>query len=178
MRTEYFRAMKTVGNAEQAGFSLVELGIVLAVVMTIAGLSQPMLAKLYAKHQIQSQTNVLLFFLQSVKMLAIQQHSYVTVCPSTNKLNCSKDWSKPLIAFINNNRNNQVDDNDEILLVQDGTPRLAVNRNVLHFSPVFSAANTTATLKLCGKSSTLKRALVISNMGRVRLERAFNKISC
>lgn len=169
---------KTVGSVEQKGFSLIELGIVFAVVITLAGLTQPKLTKLYAKHQIQTQANELLFFLQSAKMQSMQQHRYVTVCPTDSKISCDKDWSKPLIAFVDDNRNSQIDGSDEIILTQEATPKLVVNRRVLYFTPVFSAANTTATLKLCGEQMSLRRAIIISNMGRVRLEQAFNKISC
>ena len=170
--------MKAAGSVEQRGFSLIELGIVLAVVMTLAGLTQPKLAELYAKHQIQTQANALLFFLQSVKMLSMQQHSYVTVCPTVNKISCDKDWSKPLIAFVDDNRNSQIDGSDEIVLIQEATPQLLANRRVLHFSPLFNAANTTATLKLCGGKTPLRRAIIISNMGRVRLEQTFSKVRC
>ena len=170
--------MKTVGSAEHRGFSLIELGIVLVVVMTLAGLMQPKLAELYAKHRIQTQASALLSFFQSVKMLSMQQHNYLTVCPTIDKLHCSRDWSKPLMAFVDENRNSQIDDSDEIMLTQEATPSLVANRRVLHFSPLFNAANTAATLKLCGEKVSLRRAIIISNMGRVRQEQSLSKISC
>lgn len=172
--------MKCVGSAKQAGFNLVELSLVLALILIMSSASLPKLAELYFKYQSTYQANQLLRFLQSARLFAITHYSSITVCPSLDNIRCSENWSQQIIAFTDDNKNSEVDGFDQILQLNPAISQLSVNRKTLHFFPVFSAANTTATLTLCleGAGKTWPKALVVSNMGRVRLERKKDKISC
>lgn len=171
---------KIVGNVEQKGFSLIELSLVLTLVLVFAGLSQSKLSELYFKHQLRIQTNQLLRFLQTARQAGFNQFSHVTLCPSANQIKCDSVWSLPLMFFIDDNKNGIVDNADYIVAVNEPIFDLTSNRGVLHFAPVFSAANSAATLKICrSKAGRIWRtAVVISNMGRIRKEQNLNKISC
>lgn len=163
--------MKCVGNVKPQGFTLFELSLVLAVLLMLSGLSYPKLAQLYQKHQIVQSVNNLVFQLNFARQLALTEYGFVTVCPSINLINCHADWTKSIIVFIDKNRNGAVDQEDKIASVLAPFNGLKSNRKRLHFTPLFSAANTTATLKVCVQKvgRLWQKSIVLSNMGRVRL---------
>lgn len=177
---EAFRLMKCAGSAEQRGFNLIELGIVLAVTLMLTITSHSKLSDLYNKHYLRSQTDQLFVFLQLARQTALQNFTHVTVCPSSDLSNCNTNWSSTLLAFVDDNRNGKIDGEEQVISTMEAIAGLDVNRRLIHFAPMFSAANTTASLTLCKHSNTRQwaSAIILSNMGRIRVEQNQSKRSC
>jgi len=174
--------MKLVGNVKQtrAGFSLIELTLVLFLLMLLTFLSYPALTDLYYKHRLYAQVATTYEMLKKARLESLVQGAYITVCPNEDDQDCSKNWHNQIIAFVDLEQNAEINEQDRVLLKIPATNLLKVNRDRLQFAPIHSAGNTTATLTFCSKdqASRWRRGIVISNMGRIRMETEFSKLNC
>lgn len=166
-------------NKKQKAFSLIEMMIVISLIAVLTFVISPSLATFVNKSKLTNQINVLNSHLQLAKSTAATQFVYVVFCPSANRISCSNNWEDEIISFIDQNDNRVVDKQDTILTsFHVSSPiNVYVNRNSIRFSPINTATTTTATIALCF-SNNLKKALVISNVGRIRTEASQDKIKC
>ncbi len=178
----YFQKMKPVGNAKQLiqGISLIELMVILVLVLTLVGAAYPKLSEQYNRHLVFSSANKLFNFLKQARATAMSKSAYVTVCPSADLIACSHDWQKTIIAFIDETKSGQINVKEPLIFQFEANEKLSSNRAILHLAPIHIAGSTAATITLCssGESSRWRRAIVISNMGRVRLELDSTKVKC
>ncbi|WP_259759272.1 GspH/FimT family pseudopilin [Pseudomonas sp. GCEP-101] len=91
---------------ESAGFTLVELMVVVAVAAILATIAIPSFRTLMLNNQISSQTNMVIGLLQSARSEAITQRSIVRVCGSSDagssqaNYSCnSNNWEAGAIVF-------------------------------------------------------------------------------
>ena len=161
------------------GFSLIELSIVLAVILIMAGISFPKLSLFYQRQTLALKFEQLQLMLNKARLEALINNSVITVCPTINRRECTNDWQQSIMVFHDKNKDNQRNNNEKLKTVFQATSELSVNRGRLLFAPLFFASNTTATLTLCSSSAAdWQRALVVSNMGRIRVESNKDKIKC
>lgn len=178
----HFKTMKPVGvvSPVRYGFSLLELIVVLAVSLLVGSYAYPSLSQQYLKRQLFNDANRLFYLLKNARVEALSKSVNITVCPSVNGQQCSKDWSHPIIGFIDPNKRLQLSSAQALLFRTTAYQNLTSNRSSLHFSAIHLASNSAASVVFCSsdKYSRWRKAIVISRLGRIRMETEPSKISC
>jgi prepilin-type N-terminal cleavage/methylation domain-containing protein len=84
------------------GFSLIELIITLAIVMVLVIQGHNWLYPLLRKYSAINESHQLFHTLQFARSEAIKRNQVVQICGSENDIECSSDWSKGYMVFIEN----------------------------------------------------------------------------
>jgi type IV fimbrial biogenesis protein FimT len=166
------------------GFSLLDLIVTIAIVGIVSRIAAPSFTHLSqsvaANHAVFSMAD----FLATARELAIMRDKNLTVCVFDRKRNCVNQWSNGELAlFLDNNTNSVFDANDE-LVYQAEWPKQGGkmqwknwrNQKTLVYQPDGSIASN-GSLIYCPAINfpDLRRALIISKPGRVRLSQDTNK---
>ncbi|MDH3977762.1 MAG: GspH/FimT family pseudopilin [Gammaproteobacteria bacterium] len=107
----------------QRGFTLGEVMATLAIAAITATLAVPAMQSLVTNGEQSAQDNDLISALHTARNTAITRNIQVTICPSANQENCDgSDWEAGWIFFVDDDRDRQVDQEDEIL---GSTPGIA-----------------------------------------------------
>lgn len=177
-----FRILKLAGVVKRAdcGFSLLELIVVLAVSLVLGSYAYPSLSQQYLKWQLFNDADKLFYQLKNARMEALSKSVNITVCPSADGKECDADWSKPIIGFIDPTKRSQLTSPKQLLFSGTAYDNLVSNRHRLHFSAIHLATNSAASLIFCSndENSRWRRAVIISTLGRIRLEVNPSKIKC
>ena len=84
-----------------AGFSLVELAVTVAVLAIILAIGLPSLRDILTNNRLSGATNEMLGMVQLAKIESIRRNATVDLCPSTNGTTCGgSDWNR-VILFSN-----------------------------------------------------------------------------
>jgi type IV fimbrial biogenesis protein FimT len=153
-----------------AGFTLVELMVVLAVFTILASAGIPALQAMLADHRHAAQVNTLTSYIHRARAEAVRHGHPVTLCPSSGAATCDGgEWEEGWLLFADTDGDGSVDDDDRLLAVGNGlrTAQASFNRPRL----TFRHDGTTAfngTFTVCDARSERARQLVISRGGRLR----------
>jgi type IV fimbrial biogenesis protein FimT len=103
-----------------AGFTMFELIVVIAIVGIIAAVGTPTFRYITASNRIASEVNALLGDMQFARSLAVKEGQSVTVCTSTNGTSCAgaRTWQGGWIVFMDPNVNQTPASAAAILRVQ------------------------------------------------------------
>lgn len=180
-------ARGTSPQARSAGFTLVELLFVLAllgVVYTLALLPASMLAQQAA---VRFATQDLLAGLQHARFVALTRATQVRVCPSRDGRACQAHigWEQGWLVFCDANENDQYDADEALVLTHGAMPAglyvrsrapamRALAFDAVGHSVAAHGAFLAGTLNVCSRSWTAQVAeqIVISRAGQVRVQRA------
>jgi len=99
------------------GLTLLELLITLAIIAVVAAFAAPTLSELIKSTARNSSTADLISLINLARATAIEEQTSVTLCPLSSLNKCTKDWSRPLTAFRDPNRNRQIDSPSETIRV-------------------------------------------------------------
>lgn len=117
------------GNCVQrpgAGFTLVELMIVLAVVSLLLGLGVPAFQRLQESTRIQAQVRQLMSDIILTRSEAIKRNVQVVMCPSPGYLGttpeCSGVYAEGWLIFEDANRDRRLDGTEEIIRTANRLP--------------------------------------------------------
>ena len=159
----------------QAGFTLMELIIVLALIGILAVIAIPSLVGFSDSSTVTSAANDLVSSFNLAKSEAVTRGMNVTVCKSADQATCiaAGNWDQGWIVFTDDNGDGDVDvaDNDTVLRVFQAPGRNAtlvaagnlVNR-ITYASTGFSGFNGNISV-----TAGARRLVVTTNtMGRVR----------
>ena len=161
--------------AGQAGLTLFELALALALVAVLAGIATPSFGRLRADAGLQRAAYALLGALHEARSAAITRGQPVVLCQTAGSPQClagaapASGWA----VFVDGpgGASGRLDAGDELLHVVElpAELRLTGSRRALTYWPV-ARAGTTATLVLChARGGAL--AVIVSQTGRPRLSR-------
>lgn len=159
-----------------------ELLITLAIFGIIATTVTPSVANFYKQNRVAAIVNNHSAALQLARHTAITENVFVVMCPTEDMLTCDADWQLTKMVFVDEDGDGALDGNEEIIgsadLVNDYD--VSSTRDSLRFAPFNTAQNLTATITICPDSdnANFARAIVISNVGRVRLESDPANLNC
>lgn len=161
----------------QSGFTLIELAVVIAMVAILAALAVPSWTQLRARNAIRATVNDFNLSLQFARSEAVRLNSPVTICPSSDGVNCTaSDYHDGWIVRVGPAANAA---GQQIL--QDVLPRTQVTfitnaPGTFTFLPnglPLTNFNDGASLEACPTApgyETLGRRIVVNRTGRIRLE--------
>jgi type IV fimbrial biogenesis protein FimT len=161
----------------QAGMTLTELMMALAVLGVLVGVSAPYLHDTLRNWRITSQTNDLLSDFGAARGQAAGLTVTVTVCASSNGTSCTGTWDQGRIVFTDADADASVDTDDKILrkipAINETTTLAAANLATagrVQFRPTGMAAGVTgsgATFKFCdSRTGPYGRTVTLSATGR------------
>lgn len=164
------------------GFTLIELLVTLGLFSIIVASVTPSIGNFYKRNRVAAIINDHSAALQLARHTAITENVFVVVCPTDDMATCSSDWSKIKMVFVDEDNDGALDGDEEVIgsaeMVNDYS--IESTRDNLRFAPFNTAENLTATITICPDetSNGFARALVVSNVGRVRIERDRDEIDC
>ncbi|OAJ34727.1 GspH/FimT family protein [Piscirickettsia salmonis] len=169
MIADYTRDSQAAPNSSLQGFSLIEVLIVLALLSLLILLNLPTLSRLKEQQVHQQAASQLEQLIKLGREQALYQQSTITLCPTTNQVNCQTNWQFPLILFLDQNQNNQRD-HDEPVIATFTLPhaiQLIWNRgNHLSFYGASGIAASNGTLSFC--TPHISRQFILNRQGRLR----------
>lgn len=158
------------------GWTMLEMLLCCALIAVLATLALPNLGHWHEGHRVQQVTETFSRQLALARFEAANRGMTMTLCPSSNGLNCGGDWSKGSLLFSDPNANRALDEGEPILSVlnfdTDGSKvafRAFGVQSSLQFDPE-GATHQSGHFLFCPRSgdTRLARQLVISHSGRVR----------
>ena len=159
-----------------AGFTILELLVTLAVASVLATVAVPNFAAMIRHNRAAAAVNGLHASLNYARHTAIVRNSYVVMCKSNDGIRCNhalSDWNSGWLIFDNLNRDSavQVNTGEPILRVHGpARPQAPIvsNRNSFTFRPM-GTRSVNGTFRYCSEDGQNDRALIVNVMGRVRI---------
>ena len=166
-----------------AGFTLIELMVVVALVAILQTLAAPAFSSMVNSMRLSTAVNSLFSSLLLARSEAIKRNARAVVCKSVTGDACvtSGGWEQGWIVFHDANNNAAVDAGEVLLLRQQALPssiRFTGNAPVasyVSYTPMGTTSYTSGafqagTLTVCGASASAveARQIVISSAGRPR----------
>jgi type IV fimbrial biogenesis protein FimT len=144
-------------NKKPLGFTLINLLIALTVTSVLASSGISAIAQIYYYHRASSSYNELFTLIQFTRIQAVNYHSQVILCPTTDHINCINDWNQTLMVFVDTNDDKTNDASEELLRIKtklnkDEIIRWdvgAVGRNYLRFEADGSTSYQNGRLSYC-----------------------------
>lgn len=174
------------GNHNDAGFTLVELLITIAIMVLTLFIGIPSFQEFIQDGRLATQANEFVTDLNLTRSEAIKRGSPVTLCKRNSAgtdCDSSAAWLSGWIIFTDDNSNGAVDVGESILRIHDtltGLTNLNFTRNRVTYDASGFAAGYTGTLSFCdSRGVNSAKGLVLANTGRVRAaNRGTNPLSC
>ena len=179
-RRKSCRARVHAPAAVQAGFTVIELLIVVTIAGVLAAIAAPSLRTLIITNQVRTTTSDLLNDIAVARSESAKRSQRVVICASTNMSTCSGSaWGGGWISFVDNNNNLQRDTagaGEEILRVKEPIPASvkivtspATLSNILFRSfGIIDAAKTFTVCPASAGTGILGRSITMNSMGRVQ----------
>ena len=176
------RNYKEVGVMKRlAGFSLVELLLVVTVMLITMTVAVPSFANLIAANEMTSQINRFIGGLYYARSEAIKRQQRVVICRSSDGQECAPTgaWDQGWLIYVDRNNDAQHDVTEPVLNIQRriGTGTLIGNRMVssyLSYRPdgvarSISGALQMGTFVVCDQRGYESgKAIILAHTGRVR----------
>lgn len=163
-----------------AGFSLIELLIVLAVFSIIATTALPNFSALLAQERTVVMTNHLAGALAFARSESVTKNQIILTCQSIDGSKCTKsgDWHNGWIIFADKNANKQRDTDEALLQVfsaaNNGTQTVfngAFNiDHYIKYKPT-GRAFPNGSFLICNPAIGTGKALIMTQSGRLRLSK-------
>ena len=169
-----------------AGFTLIELIITMAVLAICAGVALPSLRSFMEQQRTLAAISSLTSHMSLARMAAVTRNQRTVLCPSRNGNSCEAgtDWSTGWMLFLDEDGNRQPDSGDEVLRMDlEPTSRhlrvvSTVGRQQLRYLPDGSSAGSNLTISICNKAGDVLGRVIVNNMGRPRSERPKVPTAC
>ena len=175
--------MHNPGKAE-AGFTLIEILLALAVAAVLMSIALPPLRDLLQRQRIVSAANELVANINLARQHAVLKREIAVMCPSLDAASCTggNRWEHGWIVFRDPDRNGAPDLSTDVLRVGSVVENLLIDsagRTRIRYMPSGAASGTNLTIKLCDTGfPDQSRAVVVSNPGRPRVGELPAHLSC
>ena len=164
------------------GVTLFELLVSLALISILTAMAMPAMSSLIESSRSKVVRQQLQSFLSEVRSVALHKSQIVTVCRLDEDDRCESELSFPLTAFVDANRNQQLESQTEVLRRLDfempDNLSMAWNRHgYLRYWPSGGTGALTGSLTFCHANSTRHDfRIVIARTGRTRVD--FDETGC
>ncbi|MDO4222936.1 MAG: GspH/FimT family pseudopilin [Acinetobacter sp.] len=171
-----------------AGFTLLELLIVIFIIAVLSSLALPYYQNVKAKQEMYFISDAFPMLFRIARQEAFTRHQDIVICPSYDGERCSANtmaWEKSILVFVDLNQNRQKDQKDALLQRQDLNIRYARlsysgarHANYLMFKQNNALPQgSQGSFYYCStQNASLHRRIVLSAMGHSRVEQ--NVESC
>ncbi len=164
---------------KDTGLTLVELLITLAIVAILVAIAVPSFANMIKRAEVKGETHKILSLLALARSESIKKSRVVTLCKSTDHLECGGNWQDGWLLFVDNNKDGKRDAGEEMLSsgqVEQGfqlSYRAFGSFNHLRYTPMGFTLSHNGTFKLCPADNDPRyaRVVIISKTARTRLSR-------
>lgn len=179
------RKSNSIVGQGQAGFSLVELMVVVALIAIIGAIAAPSFTQLTRRSRLSSAANELVGAMQTARMTAVARRENVSVCPSANGTSCADAAGSRWIVLTAGNEVVR-DINLPVGITTQGNSNMTTAKFRTVFGPsgfskvgTGAGAPTTGTLSVCGSNITGENAVdVTTAVGRVSTSRRSATAAC
>ena len=156
-----------IESAQQAGFTLIELMIVIVLVSIFITVGVPSFQNLVSDNRLSTQANRIVSSLQFARSEALKVGAAVSVCRSTDGATCVNDaaqtWETGWIVFVD-------DDLDNTVEAADGNGAVDAGENIIQTVNALTSNNTLrAAAPFNGHISYLPTGLQDAAQGNFRL---------
>lgn len=162
---------------KEAGFSLIELVVTVAVAAIILAIALPAFGAMLQHARERRAYELLTLAFASARLESVKAGRPVTVCPSSDGLGCRDDdvWTQGWIIYEDPERSPQPGDGDAVLQRFDAIGkglrlRSSAGRKRVRFVPSGWAYGSNVSVRLCGSDGYLG-AVIVNIAGRARTER-------
>lgn len=167
--------MKNQTRKTQAGFTLVELMVCIAVAIILCAVSVPALGGLTHSSQSRAAQDALLATLNLARGTAVTRQHDIVVCPSSDHLTCDNDiwWQNGWIAFEDTNHDGDHDPGEALLQTAQSMNGIAIatsaDRKRLIYRADGATPGSNLTFTFCdARGSSSAATIVVGNAGRPR----------
>lgn len=170
-------AAPTSKPIEQLGFTLIELMVVIALVAILAALAVPSWTQVKTRNAVRTAVNDYILSMQFARSEAVRINSPVTICPSSDGVNCTaSEFQNGWIVRTGPRTNDPAQ-----IILQDTLPRVLVRLNTtaaatqrITFLPNGLPASNFAgaTLEVCPSQPGFEdqvRRLTINRAGKITI---------
>jgi type IV fimbrial biogenesis protein FimT len=172
-------------NKSQAGFSLVELLIVLMIASLVAAIGGPVMSDTVKRNRVRAQADRIMTTLNLTRSEAVKRNVPVSICRSSNGTSCTGNWTDGWIVFTNSDGDNIVDAGvDQVIRVYEGlntgyTLSGSLNANSLTYFSDGSYAGGAGTINICSPDAIPSEGwkLMLNTVGRPRAQHGTNSCS-
>ena len=160
------------------GFTLIEQILTVAIAVILVGMAVPSMRGLLRRERARTALQSLVESIHAARMLSIEHQRRALLCPSRDSRRCSGDgaWDRGWLVALDGNRDGQPDGVPRFTRPAVGEVRIVASRgrSRIYFHPDGRAPGSNLTLRVCplGQSPARVDAVVLSNVGRVRVTRA------
>lgn len=163
-----------------AGHSLLEALMVLAIIGILSGGASGMHQWLQGA-RLKTAASQLFADLQLTRSEAIKRRLRVNLCQSPDGKQCgnSRHWEQGWLVFVDRNRNNQIDEGEQVVRVQAALGHAlrlrwrgsGFNQSTVSFLP-HGGFNKNGRFILCHPNQAQARQIVVFRSGRARMARS------
>jgi type IV fimbrial biogenesis protein FimT len=169
----------------QAGFSLVELMIVVMIVSVIGVIGGPIMADTVKNNRVRAEADRILTTLNLTRSEAVKRNLPVSVCRSSNGTSCTGNWADGWIIFTNSDGDDTVDAGvDQVIRVYEGlnagyTLGGTITSDTLTYFSDGSYAGGTGTINICSPDADPSQGwkLMLNTVGRPRVKQGTSSCS-
>ncbi len=164
------------------GFTLIELVITLFIMSILAFQVIPSFYNMIEHYRSFAIINQFKTHVSAARHYALANNTSITLCKSSNQLDCGGSWQEGFIIFEDPNKNGQVDADETIFRVvndpfEEGTLkwRSFGNKAYLQFHPTGRTYYQNGTFTYCPEDATAKQAMGFSVTVTGRLQLAIDR---
>lgn len=158
------------------GFTLLELLVTITVLAILAILAHQHLTTFIIDLRVNNEITKLHRLLLVARNFSINSQQKVTICPLNTMKQCDTQWHNPLVVFIDNNNNNQLDihSNEKMIkfknkIKADDLLLYGKNRKKIVYKPTGQLSGlSNGTFRYCPfEHHDMAKGIVIARSGRI-----------